>query len=265
DSEHPCSGGRSTRQRHGPRRRRGPVHLGTRRSRIPELHVRIGWWCMAANAPEAVPTPAPEVMPDELDSKHLIRRLAALVVLVALVVVAVSSLPGLGTLRNRFAQADLALLGLIGLLKLASCLSNVVAFRYVFCPRMSWRFSAQLSLAEQATNVLVPTGGAGGVGPRARGFGQGRGGRTCPRCLGFAPGRDVERTYRSPKRLVLRAHQRPELRGRRCTRAAAADGLVLRSYPDRPHARPVSSRVECGGSDRAAAAVARSGQSSQDR
>ena len=28
---------------------------------------------------------------------------------------------------------------------------------------MSWRFSAQLALAEQATNVLVPTGGAGGL------------------------------------------------------------------------------------------------------
>ena len=102
-------------------------------------------------------------MPDELNSRHLIRRLAALVVLVALVVAAVSSLPGFGALRHRFADADLAFVGLIGVLKLGSCLSNVVAFRDVFCPRMSWRFSAQLALAEQATNVLVPTGGAGGL------------------------------------------------------------------------------------------------------
>ncbi len=102
-------------------------------------------------------------MPNELDSRHLGRRLVALAVLVALVAAAVSSLPGLGTLRHRFAQADVALFGLIALLKLASCLSNVVAFRAVFCPRMSWRFSAQLALAEQATNVLVPTGGAGGL------------------------------------------------------------------------------------------------------
>lgn len=118
---------------------------------------------MAANTPEAVPGPAPALMPDELDSRHLVRRLVALVVVVALVALAVGSLPGLGTVRHRFAQADLAAIGLIGLLKLASCLSNVVAFRYVFCPRMSWRFSGQLSLAEQATNVLVPTGGAGGL------------------------------------------------------------------------------------------------------
>jgi uncharacterized membrane protein YbhN (UPF0104 family) len=102
-------------------------------------------------------------MPDELNSRHLVRRLAALAVLLALVAAAVGSLPGLGTLRDRFAHADVAFLGLIGLGKLASCLSNVVAFRDVFCPRMGWRFSAQLALAEQATNVLVPTGGAGGL------------------------------------------------------------------------------------------------------
>lgn len=118
---------------------------------------------MAANAPDALPAMSPRAMPKELDSRHLVRRLVVLAVLLGLVAAAVSSLPGLGTLRQRFAHADLALLAIIGLAKLASCLSNVVAFRGVFCPRMSWRFSTQLSLAEQATNVLVPTGGAGGL------------------------------------------------------------------------------------------------------
>ena len=66
-------------------------------------------------------------------------------------------------MRHRFAQAEVAFIVLIGVLKLGSCLSNVVAFRDVFCARMGWRFSAQLALAEQATNVLVPTGGAGGL------------------------------------------------------------------------------------------------------
>jgi uncharacterized membrane protein YbhN (UPF0104 family) len=106
---------------------------------------------------------AAQLMPDEFSSRHLVRRLLALAVLVALVAAAVGSLPGLGTLRQRFAHADIALLVLVGVLKLGSCLSNVVAFRDVFCPRMSWRFSSQLALAEQATNVLVPTGGAGGL------------------------------------------------------------------------------------------------------
>ena len=102
-------------------------------------------------------------MPDEFSSRHLVRRLLALAVLVTLVAAAVSSLPGLGTVRNHFAHADIAFIVLVGLLKLGSCLSNVVAFRDVFCARMGWRFSAQLALSEQATNVLVPTGGAGGL------------------------------------------------------------------------------------------------------
>jgi uncharacterized membrane protein YbhN (UPF0104 family) len=107
--------------------------------------------------------PSAPQMPDELSPRHLVRRLVVLVVLVGVVAAAVGSLPGLGTLRSRFSQADPFLLALIGVLKLGSCLSNVVAFRDVFCPRMSWRFSYQLGMAEQATNVLLPTGGAGGL------------------------------------------------------------------------------------------------------
>lgn len=102
-------------------------------------------------------------MPDEFSAWHLFRRLVGLGVLVGLVAVAVGSLPGLGTLRTRFAHADGVFIAAICVLKLGSCLSNVVAFRDVFCPRMGWRFSYQLGMAEQATNVLLPTGGAGGL------------------------------------------------------------------------------------------------------
>jgi uncharacterized membrane protein YbhN (UPF0104 family) len=102
-------------------------------------------------------------MPDELSPRHIARRLLALVLLIVLVAVAVTSLPGLGALRARFAGANPLLLALIGVMKLCSSLSNVVAFREVFCRRMSWRFSYELGMAEQATNVLLPTGGAGGL------------------------------------------------------------------------------------------------------
>ena len=101
--------------------------------------------------------------PDSLSSGHLIRRLLVLLVVLGIIAILVVSLPGLGSLRHRFGDADWRLLVLIGLLKLCSCLSNIVAFRDVFCPRMGWRFSYQLGMAEQATNVLVPTGGAGGL------------------------------------------------------------------------------------------------------
>jgi uncharacterized membrane protein YbhN (UPF0104 family) len=104
-----------------------------------------------------------EEMPDGLTSHGLLRRLGALALLIVVVVAAVTALPGLGTLRHRFSGADWWLVALIPLLKLGSCLSNVVAFRDVFCPKMKWRFTYQLSMAEQGTNVLVPTGGAGGL------------------------------------------------------------------------------------------------------
>lgn len=102
-------------------------------------------------------------MPEELDSRHQLRRLLGFAILIAVVAVLVVSLPGLGTLRDRFSDADVRLLIAIGLLKLGSCLTNIVAFRDVFCPRASWRFSYQLGMAEQGTNALVPAGGAGGL------------------------------------------------------------------------------------------------------
>lgn len=102
-------------------------------------------------------------MPDELSPRHLLRQLLVLAVLAGLVAAAITSLPGLGTLRARFADADVWLLVLVGVLKLGSSLSNVAAFRDVFCRSMGWRFSYQLGMAEQGTNVLVPTGGAGGL------------------------------------------------------------------------------------------------------
>jgi uncharacterized membrane protein YbhN (UPF0104 family) len=102
-------------------------------------------------------------VPDELDTRHLVRRLIGLAIVIGVIAIAVISLPGLGTLRARFGDVDARLLIVIALLKLGSCLSNIVAFRDVFCPKMSWRFSYRLGMAEQATNVLLPTGGAGGL------------------------------------------------------------------------------------------------------
>jgi uncharacterized membrane protein YbhN (UPF0104 family) len=102
-------------------------------------------------------------MPAELHVRHLVLRLVGLAILIGIVAAAISSVPGLGTIRSRFAHATELLVALTCLLKLGSCLANVVAFRDVFCRRMGWRFSYDLAMAEQATNVLLPTGGAGGL------------------------------------------------------------------------------------------------------
>jgi len=51
----------------------------------------------------------------------------------------------------------------VALLELGSCLAYVVAFRPAFCRELPWGLSARIGFAEQGSNVLVPTGGAGGL------------------------------------------------------------------------------------------------------
>jgi uncharacterized membrane protein YbhN (UPF0104 family) len=95
--------------------------------------------------------------------RQLIRRFVILAVFIGLVIAAITSVPGLGELRHRFDQVGPAIIVLVGLSELASCLSDVACFRDVISRRLGWRFSYDLAMAEQAANVLVPTGGAGGL------------------------------------------------------------------------------------------------------
>ncbi len=105
----------------------------------------------------------PEPLPRELGGAGLARRAAGLGLVALVVALLVSTLPGLGELRERFANADPAWLVALAVLEVASCLSYVVAFRGVFCIRLGWRFSYELGMAEQGTNVLLPVGGVGGL------------------------------------------------------------------------------------------------------
>jgi uncharacterized membrane protein YbhN (UPF0104 family) len=118
---------------------------------------------MATTTDDRGAGPAAREMPEELSPRHLGRRLLQLALLLVVLVVAVSALPGLGELRRRFEDANGALVALAAALQLCSTFCYVIVFREIFCPRMSWRFSYELGMAEQATNVLLPTGGAGGL------------------------------------------------------------------------------------------------------
>jgi uncharacterized membrane protein YbhN (UPF0104 family) len=102
-------------------------------------------------------------MPTALDTRHLVRRVVQLGLLATVTIAAVATLPGLGDVRERFAGAQPGWLGVAAVFEAASMLGFVAAFRGVFCRRMSWRFSAQVALSEQAANVLLPAGGAGGL------------------------------------------------------------------------------------------------------
>jgi uncharacterized membrane protein YbhN (UPF0104 family) len=104
-----------------------------------------------------------EAMPDELNPRHLKKRLVQLGLLIVLVGLIVWLTPGLGSLRKRLDHASAGWLLAAAGFELLSALSYVVVFRAVFCARMSWKTSYQIGMAEQAANSLLPAGGAGGL------------------------------------------------------------------------------------------------------
>ncbi len=89
------------------------------------------------------------------------RRALGLVVLVAVLALVVSVLPGLQEVRERFNRADPAWLAVTFACVLASMLSYVAALRGTLSRRIGWRASWNLGMAEQGSNVLLPTGGIG--------------------------------------------------------------------------------------------------------
>jgi uncharacterized membrane protein YbhN (UPF0104 family) len=99
----------------------------------------------------------------ELGLRHGRRRVVEIAVFAALIGGALFALPGLDDLRQRLAGADPRLIALAAVLEVGSCLAFVAVFRGVFSRRLSWRFSYEVGMAEQAANVLLPTGGAGGL------------------------------------------------------------------------------------------------------
>src|SRR5439155_23419517 len=91
------------------------------------------------------------------------RSLLTLSVAVVVAVAVITLVPGLASLRSRFAHGDTAWLALGAVVKVLSGLSYVAAFRSVFCRGMRWRVSTQIGLSELGANAVLPTGGAGGL------------------------------------------------------------------------------------------------------
>lgn len=117
-------------------------------------------------AADPMPLGPPRPGPDDArgpGATHLGRRLGLLALVVAAIAALVFALPGLGQVRNAFSDVRPGWLVAVAALELCSCSAYVVAFRPAFCRRLPWGLSARIGFAEQATNVLVPTGGAGGL------------------------------------------------------------------------------------------------------
>jgi uncharacterized membrane protein YbhN (UPF0104 family) len=107
--------------------------------------------------------PPSEPLPKELEGRRLRRRVLQVLALLAVVGLVAAFAPGLGELRARLEEARPEWLALAVLLELLSCLSYVVMFKPVFCPRMSWRTSYELGMSELAVGSIVPASGAGGL------------------------------------------------------------------------------------------------------
>jgi uncharacterized membrane protein YbhN (UPF0104 family) len=104
-----------------------------------------------------------EPLPDEFSATRLRHSLIVLAALVLGIAAAVALIPGLGSLRTRFAGAQPGWLVFGAALQLGSCAGYVLVFRGVFCRRMSWRTSTQIGLSELAANSVFSVGGAGGL------------------------------------------------------------------------------------------------------
>lgn len=100
---------------------------------------------------------------DLLSPRQLASRLAQIALFAGIAVLLLATLPGLGEVRSRFGDARPGWVAAALVLEAGSVLSFVVVFRGVFCRRLPWGFSAQVGLSEQAANVLLPAGGAGGL------------------------------------------------------------------------------------------------------
>lgn len=124
-------------------------------------------------AAESAPVPADgtaDPLSGLTSTRRLATRVAAFVVALLLVALAIRSLPGLGDIRARLAEADGAGIALIALLELGSVLGFVAALRGAFSNIPPWRVAVALGTAEQGANVLLPAGGVGGLalGPVAQ-------------------------------------------------------------------------------------------------
>jgi uncharacterized protein (TIRG00374 family) len=123
----------------------------------------------AGSTPTRVSEPLANVSRGELseqaplDERRLRRRVLVLIGVIALIVAVITLVPGLASLRDRFANAQWEWLLVGAALKLLSGVAYVVVFRGVFCPRMSWRLSGEIGFSELGANAVIPTGGAGGL------------------------------------------------------------------------------------------------------
>ena len=102
--------------------------------------------------------------PAELPStRQIARKLAVVAALVAVGAVLATQLPGLSEIGHQLAGADGGWITAALILELASTACFALAFHGVYDRRPSPRASASMSMAVQGMNIVLPSGGAGGL------------------------------------------------------------------------------------------------------
>jgi uncharacterized membrane protein YbhN (UPF0104 family) len=90
------------------------------------------------------------------------RRVLGLAALLAVLALVIGVLPGLDEVRARFGSAEPIWIAIAAACSLTSRLCYVAALRGTLSRQITWRASWNLGMAEQGSNVLLPTGGVGG-------------------------------------------------------------------------------------------------------
>src|SRR5919112_762827 len=94
---------------------------------------------------------------------QIARKVAAIGAFVAVGAVVATQLPGLGEIGHQLAGADGGWIATALVLELASTAFFALAFHGVYGRRTSARASTSMSMAVQGMNIVLPSGGAGGL------------------------------------------------------------------------------------------------------
>jgi uncharacterized membrane protein YbhN (UPF0104 family) len=95
--------------------------------------------------------------------RQIARKLAVIAAVLAIGAVLATQLPGLDEIGHQLAGADSGLIVAALILELASTACFALAFHGVYDRRPSPRASTSMSLAVQGMNIVLPSGGAGGL------------------------------------------------------------------------------------------------------
>jgi uncharacterized membrane protein YbhN (UPF0104 family) len=96
-------------------------------------------------------------------TRQIARKAAIVAFLVAIGAVLATQLPGLSEIGHQLAGADSGWIAIALALELASTACFAIAFHGVYDRRPSPRASASMSMAVQGMNIVLPSGGAGGL------------------------------------------------------------------------------------------------------